>query len=174
MDELQKKVNSTLTGEELTRALGEKGTVIRYSELSQYTTIEDLLPDNNDFRILLLEEERNKGHYVALMKQHNKYYYFNSYGQKYDTDLYLINRVMRRILGEDKHEIGRLLHDDSCEWNKVKYQGNSSSTCGRWCILAVTMICHMGNTMDELQKYIKKTKTRDESYDEMVVRLVPI
>jgi hypothetical protein len=172
MDVISIKMNQPLSSVQLEKSLGiSMDDIMKYSQLRDYTTIESLLPADGDYKILLLEEKPSVGHYVAIMRQNGKYYYFNSYGSKFDTDLYLINRVMRSILGQSRKEITRLLGDTKIKWNTFKYQGPTSSTCGRWCVLAITMICKMGFDLDEFNEWVKKTKLKDESYDRFVTRM---
>jgi len=150
-----------LSNDYLINALGIKNEdIILYSALSQFDTIKDLLPNDTDFKIILLEWRRNSGHWVVLYKQNNKYFYFNSYGNKYDNDLNVLSRCMRRILGQSVNEITRLLHGNKCEYSKKKFQGNNSNTCGRWCVARISML-KMGYTQAEFLKYmeIQKLKT---------------
>ena len=175
MDIIDIKMKQPLSSDQLERSVGiSMNDIMKYSELRNFDTIDALLPNDGDFKILLLEEKPSVGHYVALMRQRGKFYYFNSYGQKFDTDLYLINRVMRSILGENRKEITRLLGDKKIQWNTTKFQGTTTSTCGRWCVLAVSMICKMGLDLDDLITWVKKNKQRDESYDYFVTRMCPI
>jgi len=172
MNIIEMKMNQPLSSVQLEKSLGiSLDDIIKYSQLRDYTTIESLLPADGDYKILLLEEKPSVGHYVAIMRQHGKYYYFNSYGSKFDTDLYLINKVIRSILGQNRKEITRLLGDTPIKWNTIKYQGPTTSTCGRWCVLAITMVCKMGFTLDEFNEWVKKTKQKNESYDYFVTRM---
>lgn len=149
--------------------------VKKYSELSAYRTIHDLLPNKGDSMIIILEDRRNSGHWVAMMNLGRYFYYFNSYGGKYDTDLNIIPRAIRACLGETHQEIRRLLGKEYCEYNKKKYQGENSEVCGRYCIVAIEMMCHMGFDPSEFLTFMNKQKNESElSYDQVVCRLCPI
>jgi len=164
-----------LTNGDLERALGVSADdVIVYSKLKEYASIDELLPEPYDFRIILIEETQNKGHWVALMRQDATYVYFNSYGHKYDKDLYMVSRIMRRILGQESNEIGRLLAGKHVVYNKVKYQGDKTSTCGRWVVLAVEMMTKLGYSLDQFHEFMRKHKKRGETFDALVCRFVPI
>jgi hypothetical protein len=116
--------------------------IIPYSDLKNYKNISQLLPNNDSFKILLLEEKENRGHFVAIFKNNNQYCYFNSYGKKYDTDLNVISDFARRILGQDKQEIRRLLNGKNMIYNKYCFQNDTSETCGRFCIWIIRKCCY--------------------------------
>ena len=80
------KLLEPLSDSKVRQALGDATRILKYSELKNYDTINDLLPKINDFVIILLEEDVNRGHWTALMKPTSGYYYFNSYGQKLSAD----------------------------------------------------------------------------------------
>jgi len=157
-------------------ALGPDTKILKYSELKQYNSVTDLLPKINSFVILLLEDDFNHGHWTCLIRYgENSYYYFNSYGQKYDTDLSVIPMCIRKILGEDRREITRLLGDHDCAWNRIKFQGEKSQVCGRYCILACSMICMMGFSPTDFENFLKKQqKNSKKSYDHLVAGFVNI
>ena len=115
-----------------------------------------LLPNDNDYKIILLEEKKNNGHWVVVIRQKGKFYYFNSYGSKYDNDLFIIPRLTRCILGESRMEFKRLLDGGSMDWNKQKFQGKTSSTCGRWCCLFVIYTTKLGFTPKQTIDFMKE------------------
>ena len=164
-----------LSDGQVREALGEDTRILKYSELKNYGSMEELLPTLNSFFILLLEEEFNKGHWCAMMRLKEGHFYFNSYGIKYEKDVSVIPRCIRRILGEDKREFSRLLDGKPCDWNKVKLQGETSQTCGRWCVLAITMMCFLGYSPSEFIEFVQNTaKTLNKSFDEMVAQIVDL
>ena len=169
------KINEPLSSSKVKSALGDNCRILKYSQLRDYDNIKDLLPDVNDFIILLLEDSENHGHWTALMNSKSGYYYFNSYGKKYDSDLSVIPTCINRILGQDKREITRLLDGKNCDWNKKCFQGSKSQTCGRWCVIAITLICMMGYSPREAEKYIiDKSELLGKGYDEFVSKFVSI
>jgi hypothetical protein len=143
--------------------------------LKQYNSISDIIPNINNFFICLLEENFNEGHWTCCMHLKEGYYYFNSYGQKYDSDISVIPMCIRRILGQDRREFSRLLDGVKCDWNKTKLQGERSQVCGRYCCLVITMCCMMGyDSTDFIQFLVDKKKELKLSYDELVAKLCPI
>lgn len=169
------KINIPLSSDKVKTALGPNTRILKYSDLKQFNTIQDLLPNKNDFVILLIEDKQDSGHWTCIMNTNKGYYYFNSYGGKYDSDLSVIPMCIRSILGQNKKEITRLLGETICDWNKKKYQGERSMVCGRYCILAITMICMMGYTPKEFEEFLTTQKDNYEcSYDELIASLVAI
>ena len=41
----------------------------------------------------------------VLLRQNKKFYYFHSYGKKYDSDKNYISKMILKILKQDKNEI---------------------------------------------------------------------
>ena len=154
--------------------------IIKYSDLDSYKKMEDLLPCDKSFKIILIEDKYNSGHWVTVMRYGKTFEYFNSYGAKWDTDWKFINRMMRVILGQNSNEMTRLM-DKAKEdgwntvWNKHKYQKVSSKvqTCGRWVILRIEMM-KMGYNEQEFYDFIKKRKTElNRDADFVVSKYVP-
>jgi hypothetical protein len=82
---------------------------------------------------------------------------------------------IRKILGEDRREITRLLDGHPCDWNKSKLQGERSQVCGRWCVLAITMCCFMMYSPAEFIEFVKeKAKMLNKTYDQLAVTFVNI
>lgn len=169
------KLMEPLSDSRVRQALGDEVKILKYSELKNYETINELLPSLNTFFICLLEEEMNSGHWTCCMKLKEGFFYFNSYGQKFDSDLSVIPHCIRKILGEDKREFSRLLDGQNCDWNRVKLQGEKSMVCGRWCILVITMCCFLGYSPAEFVEFVKeKAKSGGISCDEVACQIVNI
>ena len=154
--------------------------IVKYSDLKNYKKIEDLLPSDKSFKIILIEDKYNSGHWVVVMRYGKTIEYFNSYGAKWDTDWKFINRMMRVILGENSNEMTRLMEQAkedgwNTTWNKHKYQRVSSAvqTCGRWVILRIEMM-KMGYNGEEFYQFIKKRKAElNRDGDFVVAKYVP-
>jgi hypothetical protein len=156
------------------QALGPDTRILKYSELKNYETINELLTKINDFVILLLEDDFNTGHWTCLCKLHGGYVYFNSYGKKFDSDLSVIPMCIKKILGEDKQEITRLLDSHKCDWNRVKLQNDKSQVCGRWVVLFLTMTTKMGYSPKEFLEFVEDKSRLFKSKDDMVAKFVNI
>jgi len=162
IDELTRISNIPLTSDDLEKTIGVKAEdIILYKDLANYATIDDLLPNNTDFKIILLEWEAGKGHWVIIYKQNNKYFYFNSYGNKYDNDLNVLSKCIKMILGQEVKQIARLLNGKECDWSRTRFQKGDAQTCGRWCVMRISML-KMGYTQQQFTKYMENLK---EQYD---------
>ena len=164
-----------LSDSKVREALGDDVKILKYSELKKYGSIDELLPTVNSFFICLLEEELNSGHWVCCLRLDDGLFYFNSYGQKFDADISVIPRCIRLILGEQGCQFGRLFGEKECGWNKTVLQGSASMVCGRYCILAITMMAFMGYSPAEFVEFVQnKAKTAGKSCDEIVATVVNI
>ena len=138
--------------------------VIKYSDLRKLNTLPDAC-------VILLEWSKSGiGHWVTIFHIGNEIYYFNSFGEKYDQDLNCLSRSARIILGESGNEIARLLNGVPCEWNKTKYQSDTSNTCGRHCINRIR------NNRLGSGAYLRKMNKLKKifgSYDNAILELVP-
>ena len=176
MEDLIRLDNTPISNEAFIQNIGiEPDDIIKYAELSKYNTIEELLPNNGDFKIVFLEWEKNKtGHWVALMKLKDKYEYFNSFGVAYDNDLNVLSRCMRRILGENVREISRLLGKNKCKSSKYRMQNKQSQSCGRYVISRIQCL-KIGFNNDEYHDYLDELRQKyNIDYDLVVCLLVPI
>jgi hypothetical protein len=143
--------------------------IVSYSELSDYKTIDDLLPKDLDYIFLLYEEKLNYGHWVLLSKYNDTIEMFNSYGDDYiDEPLYWLPLSQRKMLGTGTPYLTNLLkntnyNDYAIIFNEYDFQDetdNRISTCGRWCSLRLKTILNKRMpliTFINMMKDIKKT-----------------
>ena len=67
MNAIQKRIEQPMSNEDLEKYLAVKPEdIIKYIELSNYNTIQQLLPKEDDFKIILIEEKQNFGHFVSV------------------------------------------------------------------------------------------------------------
>ena len=85
-----------------------EGKILKYSELSRYTNIEELLPHDKDFKIILTETEPNTGHWCCLLRKDKKVIWYDSYSVPPDGELKFIPRMMNKMLNQEVHQIHRL------------------------------------------------------------------
>ena len=90
-NKVNKLVHKALSDEELKVILGKNLKIQMYPDLAKYTTIEQLLPNPNDYCIILIVESESKfnisGHWCALLKYDGIYEWFDPYGNDVDVDL---------------------------------------------------------------------------------------
>ena len=154
-------MNEPLSNIELAALVGvTPEQILKYSDLRQFDDIDDLFT-LSPFRIVLLEDDVKKGHWVIVFKVDGIYYYFNSYGTQADYDLDVVPRLVRMCLGESRREFRRLLHGRKMWHNPVKWQGATSQTCGRWVALVATL-ARVGFSGPEANEYLKQNVKNDE------------
>jgi hypothetical protein len=155
--------------------------IVSYSELSNYETIDDLLPKDLDYVFLLYEEKPNYGHWVLLSKYNDLIEYFDSYGGSIDEPLSWVPLEQRKIIGVGKPYLTNFLkntndNDYGLIYNAYDFQDetdNKISTCGRWCCLRLKTI--LNNRMplitfiNMMKDIKKKSKLR---YDVIVSDLI--
>jgi len=167
MDEVLTRMRTNITDLDLERYFPEtnhyKNNVIKYSELANYNSIEELLPKDRSYKIILIEENYNSGHWTCILRYGDTIEWFDSYGIDVDCELKFINAVKRRLLGEGRTILRDLLKKTKGKkivYNHYKFQKlcNKSATCGRWVILRILMMKNFFYDLEEFQKFIKKYK----------------
>ena len=113
-------MNKPLSNEEIEQAIGP--CVILYSDLEKYPTIQNLLPRNGDYVVILVREKKNSGHWFLLYRKGlHHYVYFNSYGYKWDTQMKeVLSKEAIDSLRSDKFLFNNNLRYSTNEWAKVK------------------------------------------------------
>jgi hypothetical protein len=156
--------------------------ILKYSQLADIKDIDELLPNPQDYRIILTESKRNEGHWCCIMKYTDKktgkkyIEWFDSYSGKPDSELKFIPDAIKRMLGQDKNHLTRLLgtvkEPYNILYNSTKYQTlkDGINTCGRWCILRLIMF-HIGYTLPEFKAFIKESSKNAGNipYDVLIV-----
>ena len=152
--------------------------ILKYSELKEYPTLDDLLPEVKDFVILLYEDSPNTGHWVCISKpREGVAEYFDSYGGYVDAPLKWTPELKRVGLGEAQPYLSRLF--DKCPeevvYNKIKYQkdGGTINNCGRWCVLRILRM-KAGQDLNQFHKWVmKQDKKFKGDKDDLTAYLVP-
>jgi hypothetical protein len=162
---IQQRISKPMTDGDLEKYTGvKKEDIIKYADLKNYPKITDLLPTEKDFKIILIEDKFNSGHWVCIMRNGKNIEYFNSYGAKPDYEWKFINRMIRTCLGEDTNEMTRLLQQAEedgfhTSYNKYRFQklANSVQTCGRWVIFRIETF-KMGFNNEQFKELVDKLK----------------
>jgi len=160
---LEKMIDDT----DITRWLGDeaKNKIVKYSELKNYRTINDLLPEATDYRIILTESKPNCGHWCCVLKYKDILEWFDSYGVKPDGEFKYIPKIMRKMLGQEGNILSKLLtktknSNQKVYYNKKRLQSGADgvNTCGRWC-LARILSMRVGYELDD---FIDKVDEKSE------------
>jgi hypothetical protein len=167
IQKIDKEQEIPITDLDIKKYLGEDGdkNTMLYSELEKYNDIFELLPTDRSYKIILIEQQKNNGHWTSICRYGNTICFFDAYGVGIDGELKFINRFMKQILGESKHYLTELLKKvDTEKWdivyNKKKLQklDNHIATCGKWVILWTSMMKDLLFNLEDFLKFIKDRK----------------
>lgn len=148
--------------------------IMDYEQLRDYNTIDELLPNNGDYVILLYEHQQNSGHWCLVMKLNNRIEFFCSYGTPPDGQLKWVDYNIRKELKSDVPHLSHLF--DTCPYdvvyNDVAFQGKDESiaTCGKYCVVRV-LTAKDGLPLEEFEAFMKKSKPKGQTYDDYINQL---
>lgn len=156
-------------------------SIYTYNKLKNVRRIEELLPTDKSYAIILYLNTPNSGHWVSLMRykptarSEDTIEYFDSYAGKVDAPLLWLSLPERQQLGTDVPYITRLLNSALLNHFKVVYNtciyqktSNDISTCGRHSIHRIQKMLQ-GMGLKEYHKYMNKLKKDNAlNYDELV------
>ena len=63
-----KTIRKALSDKDIRDTLGYKSKILKYSELSNYNTLSEILPEFVDYVVIVYEESLNSGHWVGFDK----------------------------------------------------------------------------------------------------------
>jgi hypothetical protein len=177
--ELQSKLSEFITDTDLSKYDISKENIIEYNQLADYNTIEQLLPRNKSYKIILIEEKDNSGHWVCVLRYKKTIEFFNSYANFPSLELSMISPEKNLELGQDKQYLNILLTKAlgkfNVIYNKVPFQKLQTgvNTCGKWVILRILMLTHYNYTLAQFIEFMKNLKKNYKlDYDELVSLLI--
>ena len=147
-----------------------------YPELRNIKDIEELLPKNDSYFILLYLDTPNSGHWTTLKRFNNDIQYFCSYGTYPDKQMNWYGKELRKELGESELYLTKLLNKTglNVNYNDVDYQNKDNLdivTCGRHCINFI-------KSKKDLKQYFrmmsKLKKDSGKDYDELVSEKIDV
>jgi len=162
IDEVMRRVKTPLTDGDLERYFGsgKNSEVMKYNELANYRTIDELLPLSIDFRIVLVEQEKNIGHWVCILKYRNVIESFNSYGKDIDRQKDTFGAIKNRLLGQQTDYLTNLVKKSKYNYviNKTPFQSKEEgiNTCGRWCILRIIAMKDLFMDLEQFKEMVIK------------------
>lgn len=147
--------------------------IIKYSQLKDYNSLEELLPLPFDYKIILLETNRNTGHWVCVIRMKHIIECFNSYGIGIDQEWKYIPDSIERLLGQSTRYLSNLIKKSegfTVISNKYKFQSKSDdvATCARWVILRIEL-GKMGYALSQFVKMIEKQEAETERPPDILV-----
>lgn len=160
-----------MTDLDFKRYFGDDVPILKYSELGNYNNIQELLPEDKSFVIVLTESEYNSGHWCVLMRYGNTIEWFDAYGVHPEGELSFIPKAVKKMLGQDKYYLSRLLETMPSNmkfvYNNKKFQvlKDGVNTCGRWVVARILMM-RFGYTLPEfIEKLKRKKRETSKPYD---------
>lgn len=176
-------VKIPLTDGDLERFLSgdTKNYVLKYSELKQYQDLEQLLPHHHSYKIILIEYEKNKGHWICLMRYNNVIEIFNSFGTKHDEEDFVESNEVNYYLGQAYLHLNILIEKEIKEnnftmlYNKIKFQKKSTqiNTCGRHVVNRLICLLHYNMSLKKYIKFMKDSMEKTKlNYDELVSLII--
>ena len=137
------KMDVPLSSDDIYKILNGKCKIIIYPELLKYNTIDELFDDSFDCVVILYMHNKIVngfyGHWCCIFKIDNKTIeFFDSYGKFCDDQLNSkIDTHFRKEYGLEYPLLTYLLYYTANKYkltfNHHKYQGPTTSTCGRHC-----------------------------------------
>ena len=123
-------VDNDLSGTDVQRICFDQYPVIIYSDLVNYSSIDEVLGENLAF-ILLFQNTKLTGHWCCVWKQtRNTICFFDSYAIAPDAQLNLATYVKVPYLTQLFKKSGCHIDANTYELQKFTTKVN---TCGRWC-----------------------------------------
>ena len=172
--DLEQRIRTKITDLDIAKYFPETNCILKYSELANLGSIYDILPKDMSYKIILIEEKLNRGHFTCLLRYGKTIEAFDSYSGTIDNELKYIPEMMKRMLGEDEKHLSRLLgavKDRQVIYSKKRLQKleDGINTCGRWCILRILMMKEFFYTLQEFLDFIQTSvEETGMSPDELV------
>ncbi len=151
--------------------------ILLYNDLKNYRSIEELLPTNKSFCVLLYTNGNSgasiQGHWAALARHNNEILYFDSYGRPPD---YPIDHWFKNNKAQQTKYLSALLDSTSLPvfYNGTAYQNSHAdvSTCGRYVVFFIKHM-QLGNSLDNFYMLMKKLKDKSKlSFDKLISYMV--
>jgi hypothetical protein len=136
--------------------------IYKYNELNQYNNIEDLLPYDKSYFILLVESDYNYGHWVSVSRINNTIQYHDPYGLYPSSPLGWNTKEKNETLGQQHKYLNDLFDKTPLKvvYNCYDFQNNNKdiATCGRHIVLYLLLLKEKSLSLEEYVKLIKKQK----------------
>ena len=132
-----------VSGNDLKNILGDDLKIISFSDLKNYETIYDLLPEKKDYCVIFYTDDIKNGvkigHWTCLLRYKNYFEFFDSYGLSVEDELKFISPEKKRRYGEETDYLENLLKPVKHDYNHHDFQAwkESHTTCGRWVIIRI-------------------------------------
>ena len=147
--------------------------IMKYSDLSNLSNINEILPSDG-YKIILIESQKNTGHWTCLIRVDDNLIFFDSYGIYPDNELNFVSRLTNKLLGNKYATIRDLMKSSNLNlfYSKTKFQKELPhiATCGRWCCIAIQMLYQLRYSLGDMKRILdKQVKRENKPYDLLAV-----
>ena len=185
---IEKEIIASALGDDDIKKYLPDAKILKYSDLNKYNNIEELLPNNKSYVVILYENQKNKGHWVCLMRYKDKkrgdlIEFFDSLADdgKPDSQLKWVSSETNKLLGQGKPILTELLNKSDLPviYNKFKFQsegnkkdGNLINTCGKHCVFRIVNLLNDNRNLEDYYKLMAKAQKQSKNtFDEIVAHL---
>ena len=175
MSYILKLINKPLSDADIKQILGEDTKIIKYSYLSHFNDLDELLPKPIDFVVILFEESPSVGHWVSVSKYNGIFEFFDPYGNQPDATMSWINISQKRRLNELVPYLSNLLKNKNYIYNHIKYQEMDEyvNTCGSHTAHRLYRLKYDGMTLNDYYNFMKDIKYKNKvGFDIIVAEFV--
>ena len=157
---VRKRIHQALSDSDIRKILGADTTIIKYSELANLHSLDELLPRRVDCCVLLHEDSSNRGYWVALLKYNDMFKHVDSYGIKPDKELQWVNMKKRLMLKQATPYLSNFLHDERYIYNNVRYQETEATvnTCGSHVVTRIYRLKNYNMNLDAYNEFMRELK----------------
>lgn len=162
---------TALGDHEITNYLGGRTKVLKYNEIPQYSSLEQLLHPYNNV-VILLETKHDFGHWICIKRTGDVISFFDSYGDFPDQQKKFVNSNFLKDSGQKFNIICKMLDEASykytIEFSDRRLQNMDDltiSTCGHWCCVFIKS----GMLVDQFYEFIDSFGESD--LDKVVVEI---
>lgn len=156
--------------------------IIKYNQLDEYNTIEQLLPRTHDYVVILTELKENNGHWLALLRDDKTLIFFDSYGFRPDKHLLWTPKYLRKQLGQDEPHLSYLLNhaiDNGFKvvFDETAYQNRKDgniATCGRHVVYRIKAFQQGYRSAEQYKKLMSNMMKREKlNGDQLIIKIIP-
>jgi len=172
----QRKLKEMMGNDSFEKYLPDvRENLITYKELRNFKTMGQLLEKEFDYKILLIETQRNSGHWCVLVRRGDTVFWCDSYGYDPHENINMVSACIRKMLGQENDEIKRLYKSArqegfTVEENEFDFQSGAPNinTCGRWVLFFIECI-REGMGFKEMEALIEKQEARTGKPSDILV-----
>jgi hypothetical protein len=151
--------------------------IVEYKDLKNYNSLNELLPKNKDY-VIILYRHGTGAHWICALRLNDIFEIFCSYGSEPDEYYFdWATPAENKGFGQNKPYLTKLINNTPNEviYNPIKYQTekNDIATCGRHCLNRIFHMINHNTNLNDYYDYMKrKSNEYNKSYDDLVSVIV--